>query len=281
MIIDAHVHISIYKNNANSLEESLVKLLEQMKQNGITHAIVIPDNVETVPSIAGLQKARELIKNHPNLFLLGSPNILHADGHNVDFFRELFSAGIIKGLKLFPGHEPLYPNDTRCDPYYELLEKLDYPIVFHTGDISADPTITNPAQYNDPKYIVEVAKKYPQLKVIITHYFWPEIEYCYQTTKNIPNIYFELAGCGDGEVLEACGGIEKMREVLKKTIHDRPDKVIFGTDWPMCDSKEKSGFLLHKELVRSLDLSQEVEEMIFFKNAIRIYTLRSLNCEFF
>ena len=127
-------------------------------------------------------------------------------------------------------------------------------MVIHTGDHSQDPNITNPLQYNDPKYAVDIAKKYPKLKVVITHYYWPKIDYCYEVTKDIANIYFELAACADDGVIEASGGIEKMRQILKQTIQDRPDKVIYGTDWPLCDFDYKSGFAHHIELVQSLVL---------------------------
>lgn len=273
MIIDAHVHLSIYQDNAKTLEEALKLLLSQMKQNGITHTIIIPDNIENSPKIADLTKAKKLIKGHNNLFLLGSPQIIQRGSSEIENYRKLLENGIIKGIKLFPGHDPYNPTDERCQPYYALLEKLNYPVVIHTGDISSDPNIKNPRQYNDPKYIVEIANKYPLLKVVITHYYFPRIEYCYKITKNTPNIYFEIAGLADGEVIQACDGIEKIRKVLKKTIDDRPEKVIYGTDWPMCDWNNKSGFVHHIELIKSLGLSQETEEMIFNKNAINIYKL--------
>lgn len=273
MIIDAHTHILIYNNNAESLDEVYKNLILTMKENGVDYAIIIPDNLENQTSDADLTKLRQLIKDNNKMFLLGSPQIIQRGSTEINTYRQLLKDGIIKGIKLFPGHDPYNPTDERCHPYYQLLQELDYPLVIHTGEVSSNPKISNPSIYNDPKYIVEVAKQYPKLKVIISHYYWPKLDYCYETTKNTQNIYFELAACGDEEVIEACGGIDKMRKVLKTTISDRPDKVIFGTDWPMCDSKTKSGFAHHIELVKSLDLSKETEELIFSQNAIRIYHL--------
>jgi predicted TIM-barrel fold metal-dependent hydrolase len=246
MIIDAHVHISLYEDNAKDLLESRDLLLAQMKANGIDYAIVIPDNLENLSDIADLEKAIELTRGHKEFFLLGSPQIIQRGSSEIQKYEKLLEKGIIKGIKFFPGHDPYNAADERCLPYYELLQELDYPVIFHTGDISSDPNIKDPLVYNDPKYIVEIAKKYPKLKVIITHYFWPRIEYCYKITKDSPNIYFELAGTADPEVLEKSGGIEKMKSILEKTIQDRPNQVIFGTDWPMCDVKR------HIDLVKFL-----------------------------
>lgn len=264
MIIDAHVHLSIYQDQGKSLEECLEILLKEMSKNGVTYAIVIPDNVENDPNIADLNQALKLIEGQNNLFLLGSPQIIQRGSSELEKYKGLLNKGTIKGLKFFPGHDPYYPTDERCLPYYQLCEELDAPVIFHTGENSDNP---DAAKYNDPKYIVEVARKYPNLKVIITHYFWPKIEYCYEITKDVPNIYFELAGTADKEVLEKSGGIEKMRKVLKKTIQDRPNQVIFGTDWPMCSIKD------HIELVESLNLTDEEENNIYGENAVKIYNL--------
>lgn len=269
MIIDSHVHISIYNKNACSLQGAFDLFLEEMEKNGISSAIIIPDNIEGSDNIAGLDKAIELIGEHKNLFLLGSPQIIQRGAHGFKKYGKLLEEGRIKGLKFFPGHDPYYPTDERCRPYYELCEKLYIPVLFHTGENSGDSQC---AKWNDPKYIVEVAKRYPKLKVIITHYYWPRLDYCYETTKNVPNIYFEIAALADKEVIEKSGGMKKIKEVLKKTIFDRPDKVIFGTDWPMCKIKD------HIKLVKSLELSREEEYKILWKNSAEVYRLCITGC---
>lgn len=273
MIIDAHIHISTYTGKGNSLGDSVEILLKEMGENGIDYSIVIPDNLEGNSKIADLDNTLKLIKNKKRLFTLGSPQIIQRGSSEIDKYRKLLEIGTIKGLKFFPGHDPYNAADERCLPYYELLQKLNYPIVIHTGDISSDSKITNPLDYNDPKYIVEVANQFPKLKIIIAHYYWPRIEYCYDITKNVPNIYFDISGCADDGVLKASGGIENMKAILRKTVADRPDKVIFGTDWPLCESKAKTGFKKHIDLVESLCLTDTVEELIFWKNANSIYRL--------
>ena len=264
MIIYSHMHISLYENNAASLKDALDLFLEEMKKNNLSAAIIIPDNIEGSDQIADLDKAFELIGEHKNLFVLGSPQITQRGSSEIGKYENLLEEGKIKGIKFFPGHDPYYPTDERCLPYYELCQKLDVPVLFHTGENSGDSEC---AKWNDPKYIVEIAKKYPKLKVIITHYYWPKMDYCYETTKDVPNIYFETAAMADEEVVEKSGGIEKVREILKKTITDRPEQVIFGTDWPMCKIEK------HIELVKSLGLNENVEGKIFFNNSSEVYKI--------
>lgn len=264
MIIDSHVHISLYNDNAKSLQEAFDVFLKEMEKNGISGAIIIPDNIEDSGSIADLDKAIELIGERKNLFLLGSPQIIQRGSSELEKYRNLLEEGKIKGLKFFPGHNPYYPTDKRCWPYYELCQVLDAPVLFHTGENSGD---SDCARWNDPKYIVEVAEKYPKLKVIITHYYWPKLDYCYEITKDVPNIYFELAALADAEVIKKSGKIGKIKKILRKTISDRPDNVIFGTDWPMCKIKE------HIELVKSLGLGEDIENKVFWRNSKEAYKL--------
>ncbi len=264
MIIDSHIHISIFEGNAKNLEEAYALLLKDMENNEVDFAIVIPDNIENSPEVADLDKAISLIKENKKLFLLGSPQIVQRGSSEVAKYEELIKDGAIKGIKLFPGHDPYYPTDERCRPYYELCQNLGVPILFHTGENSGDSEC---AKWNDPKYIVEIAKNYPDLKIIIAHYFWPRMDYCYEITKDISNIYFDIAAMADDEVIEKSGGMEKIKNILKKTIDNGSDKVIFGTDWPMCKIES------HINLIKSLNLGAEIEDRIFYKNAVKLYKL--------
>ena len=148
MIINSHVHISLYENNADSLEAALTALLNDMAKNGISYAIVIPDNLEKLPSIADLDKAIDLIKGRNNFFLLGSPQIIQRGASEIAKYKELIKNKTIKGIKFFPGHDPYYPTDERCQPYYSLCEKLEVPVIFHTGENSGDNECANGTTLN-------------------------------------------------------------------------------------------------------------------------------------
>jgi len=161
-------------------------------------------------------------------------------------------------------NDPYYPTDKRCLPYYELCDKLGVPILFHTGENSGDSECS---KWNDPKYIVKIAKKHPDLKIIIAHYYWPKMDYCYEAAKDIKNIFFDIAAMTDDEVVEMSGGTGKVRNILEKTISNGSDKVIFGTDWPMGKTEN------HINLIKSLNLKKDIEDKIFYKNAIKLYRL--------
>lgn len=265
-IIDAHVHISSYQGSAKTLQDARDQLVSTMSKHGVVAAVVIPDNIIGEPHIADLTRARELIANRPNLLLLGSPLILTEDTLGPAGYEQLMREKVIRGLKFFPGHDAYYANDPRCYPYLKAADTAGCPVVFHTGENSRN---TKLGQYNDPALIVKVARDFPTLKVVITHYCWPRMEYCYETTKGLPNIYFETAAMADPEVVETSGGPEIVKTILRRTIADNPDRVLFGTDWPMCRVED------HIRLIDSLGLDPETAERVFYGNAARLYGINS------
>jgi predicted TIM-barrel fold metal-dependent hydrolase len=262
MIIDAHIHLPVVKKGFN-FEKAKNKLLSDMKKNKVDYAIIIPDNIHG-SAIGDLDVSLKLIKNERRLFLLGTIDIRKEGKEWIKKLDLLFKKRKIKGIKIFPGHDPIYPTDKRLIPVYKLCIKYDYPIVIHTGWNSNH---SEAAKYNNPKYIIKIAKKFPKLKIIIAHYFWPEVEYCYKITRGFKNIYFDTSGLADDEVIKETG-LDKIKKVLEQSIRDNSESVLFGTDYAMCDIKK------HIKLINSLKISKEDREKVFWKNAHKLFKLK-------
>ena len=263
MIIDSHLHISYLDGDKKDLFDVKKELLASMNKFGINYSIAIPDNVPN-PQCADTDTLFEIIKDDEPFFIMGTVDLVKDISKQIAELEKLITAKRICAIKLFPGHDPFYPNDKRCQPIYELCVKHDIPIVFHTGANTGD---TDCAKYNDPKYMVEIAKKYPDIKIVIAHFFWPKMNYCYELTKDLNNIYYDTSAMADDEVIESSGGWDKVVEVLKKTVSIKPDNVMFGTDWPMCPVDK------HIRLIKNLKLDPKIEEKIFFLNAVNLYKL--------
>jgi len=71
----------------------------------------------------------------------------------------------------------------------------------------------------------------------------------------------------DDEVIRQTG-FQKIQKVLTETSRERPDNVLFGTDYAACDMEK------HIELVNSLKISNADKERIFWENALRLFRLR-------
>lgn len=167
MIIDSHLHISYVGEKKKNLFDVKSELLESMKKFGITHSIVIPDNVPN-PQCADTETMFKIIDGDKQFFSMGTINIFQDVKKQIVNLESLITAKKICAIKLFPGHDPFYPTDEKCQPVYKLCVKYNIPVVFHTGVNTGD---NDCAKYNDPKLIVEVAEKYPSLKIVIAHFF--------------------------------------------------------------------------------------------------------------
>ena len=261
MKIDSHVHLPVVSEN-RTLEQSKQVLLSDLDRHQVDYAIVIPDNVPGSP-IGDVETCLNLLEGEQRLFMLGTIDVERQGEEWLHALEDMAKNRRIVGMKIFPGHDPIYPTDSRLSPVYQFCQTYGLPMVIHTGWNSNQPEV---ARYNDPKYIVQVAERYPSLSIVIAHYFWPEVEYCYHLTHSYPNILYDTSGLADDEVIRETG-LDRITKVLKDTLAVSPDRVLFGTDYAMCDIQ------CHVDLVCSLSLSEEEEEGVLWKNAVRVFGL--------
>jgi uncharacterized protein len=259
-IFDAHMHLP-YTEEINGLDNSLEILKKEMKSNDIYGGIIIPDNIKN-SGIGDLTTLLGLLKNEKNLFLLGTVHLnIDPIEEKISEINTLFKNNKIVGFKIFPGHDPIYPTDKRYIPFIKLCLEYKKPLVIHTGINSEKDN--DCSKYNDPKYIEEIAIKYPNLKIIVVHYFWPKLDYCYNKLITFPNIYFDIAALADKEVIDITGE-ENIVRVLEKTPANR---IIYGTDYAMCSMET------HINLIKGLKFTDKEKEDIFFNNALKTYEI--------
>jgi predicted TIM-barrel fold metal-dependent hydrolase len=264
MKIDCHLHLPV-RDDLKTLADKKRLLLEELNKNSIDYGIVIPDNLQE-SAIGNLSECLKLFSDESKIFLLATVNILYDPVSSIKEFEDLLKGREIVALKIFPGHDKHYPNDKRLEPFYELCIRYNTPFVIHTGWNSGNPEA---GKWNDPKYIVKIAQRCNKLNIIIAHYFWPEVDYCYRITRGFNNIYFDTSGLADKEVVEATGK-DKIKEILEKTIADNPRSVLLGSDYGACNIRD------HIQLIESLDIKDEWKEGIFYKNAIEVFNLTKI-----
>lgn len=259
LIIDCHRHLSITEEN-ETYEDAAKALLLDMEKNGVSRSVIIADNVEE-SGTADIETLFRIFDSHEEILLMGAINPFDQPEDKLARIEKLILEKKIIGLKLYNGHDKIYPTDQRCFSTYELCNKYGIPVMMHTGANSGD---SEAAKFNDPKMIVEIAKKFPKLKIVISHFYWPRLEYCYKVTKNTSNIFFDTSALADKEVIDESGGVQKVKSVLEKTIHDRNDSILFGTDYRMCKTKD------HIDLINSLEITDDLKDRIFSKNFLDI-----------
>lgn len=134
--------------------------------------------------------------------------------------------------------------------------QYNVPVLFHSG--------WDNCEYADVSLVAEVARRYPDLKLVCCHCFYPKIEKCMQLIP-FQNVFFDISSVTDD--------LKKISEIsygIKKLIAAAPTRIIFGSDYPCCNQWE------HIEFVRGLKLEKAIEDLVFWRNAQSIFRLREL-----
>jgi predicted TIM-barrel fold metal-dependent hydrolase len=259
MIIDSHLHLPGVREG-KALADSRKELLQELRKSNVDYAILIPDN-KPISEIGSLDEVLGLVEHDRNLYVMGTIDIRKRNYMcQTRKLADLFQTGKIVAAKIFPGHDPIYPTDKRLTPLYELCVRHDLPVVIHTGG-------KKQSKYNDPKFVVKIAEKHPELKIVIAHYFFPWVEYCHEITKPYKSIYFDTSGLADDEVIAATG-LNKIKSILTLTAKEHPNNIVFGTDYAQCSIRK------HIALIESLPITSESKAKIFSTNSIRLFKLR-------
>ena len=156
-----------------------------------------------------------------------------------------------KGVKLHPYYQDFVVDEERMFPFYEEITANGLVLVMHTGYDIGFPRddIAGPAR------IKRVIERFPELKIIATHMgaweMWDEVGELLLGCRLYIDISFSLQYLG--------------REEARKMILSHPaDRVLFGSDSPWACQDEVV------EMLRGLDLGEEIERRIFRGNALEL-----------
>ena len=170
MIIDVHTHINNYhEDRVKSIDDCLNQLTDTMLENKVDYSLVLTSYKvnEHRPSTKSVVEA---IKGRKNLGVVSGISYLHYNHLDIIEISDYLQRGLIKALKLYPGYEPFYPNDSRLKLVYDMAIQHDVPVMFHSGDTYAP---TGKVKYSHPIHIDDLAVDYPDLKIVICHVWKP------------------------------------------------------------------------------------------------------------
>lgn len=262
MYIDFHTHAFADKIAEKAMRQlsqtasvkpytdgTLKGLKEKMRSGGINAAVVLP--IATKPSQHEvLNKWAADINGKDGIYAFGS---VHPDGDDAVSYLEKIKGSGLHGIKLHPDYQNFFVEDEKVFPIYEKCAELGLTILFHGGSDPFSPDVI----HAKAEGFLKIYENFPKLTMIIAHlggmYCWNKVE---RLLAGLPgNIYFDLAFTA-GEI----GENQLMRIILKHGA----DRILLGSDCPWDDPTNEI------EMVKRLRLTQEENELIFYKNAARL-----------
>ena len=269
-IIDNHVHLSTYPKSRARIEE----LERSMTENRIDVAIALAAYFPRKTGSISNEQILSLTNGYDNIVVFGS---LDAENHlqkGVSELERLLLEDQIVGIKLYPGYQFVYPNDQKLDEVYELATKFEVPVMFHSGLAYKSP---GGIRFSRPIYFDDVADKFPELRIVISHLGDPDIRQATAVAHKNPNVYLDFSGLVSNTTKNQ-GRSEKWKrkneEYIVKTIADvfvdlmGTEKIIFGTDWPI--SSHKAYLSLVDSLEERLDLDSREKKQILSGNILKV-----------
>lgn len=264
MIIDCHTHLNNYhEERVVSIEQCLDNLQQEMDENNVDYAMVLSSYKVTEhrpPTSRVVEATRDLDR----IFVVAGVSITHYKERDLREISEYLEQGLVKGLKLYPGYEPFYPYDPRCQVVYDLALEYDVPVMIHTGDTYSPK---GKLRFSHPLNVDDVAVDFPSLKIVICHIGNPWIRDCMEVVYKNANVYADVSGLVLGNFQE------KFERYMLEQVHEmilyagEPQYLLYGTDWPICSMRS------YLKFVNSLELSDKGREQIMWRTTARLFKI--------
>ena len=269
MIIDSHAHIGkILKFNMKTED-----LLYSMEKYGVDFSLF--SNIEGAEfSHSGIKvpffltkKQNKLLKNSiaearkaPDKLGVLIWCKLHSESPDNEF-RQLIkdNRDIIYGLKFHPFHSLTSPDSDNAEPFYEIAEEFNLPVVSHTGGCELAMS----------EHLYRAAEKHPDINFVMVHMdLGTDNRDALEYLGMLPNLY------GDTTWVPVKTTLEAIRRYGSK-------KMLFGTDNPI-DGKDT--LLTNKTGDRSIyqEYFNELRDMItpdeyddlMYRNAQKLFGIQ-------
>ena len=261
MIFVNHCHV--FPPSMKS-EGTLDVLVKTMRACSIDRAVAFaPFEERTPPSIGDPNEW--LIRNLPSYpEIVGFACINPLSRNSVEKLEKAWSQGLL-GVKLHPPIQRFRINDSKAYSFYSKAQELGVILDFHTGVHG-----WRLMEYR-PLLLDDVAYAFPDLKIIIEHVGGRGLyDEALALLLNKRNVYAGISSCLNEETHKAwyigTEGVEELADLIGE------DRLIYGTDFPcICSCGDQYGpNRRHLNILRDLELEEEVYEVIIYKNAERV-----------
>jgi uncharacterized protein len=275
-IVNAHVHmielekmveaspdlampadIAVFQDLETTLPMLLPEtLIAQMDEAGVTKSVLYA--VEAPIVYATNEYVHALCKGYPDR-LIGFGSVRPDDPNAPETLERAVKDLGLQGLKLHPPLQNFFPNDEAMFPVYAKCVELNIPVVFHVGTTPFG-ALVKLSQAN-PLLIDDIAVRFPDLRIMLTHLGTLWHNEAFMVVEKNPNVFIDTAAY-----------VSEIETILTPDIVRRigPDKIIFGTDYPMPYAGEVHRMKDFVDCIRGLPLDQSVLEGIFAGNFERL-----------
>ncbi|NKB68777.1 MAG: amidohydrolase family protein [Candidatus Latescibacteria bacterium] len=146
----------------------------------------------------------------------------------------------LQGIKLLSMYAGFFPHDERLDPLWEYATQHHLPVLLHTGTTFVSQA---PLECTLPRHIDAVARRFPQVKIIMAHLGHPYEGECVVVIRKHPNVYADVSALHYRP-------FQFYHSLMLVQEYGVWDKLLFGSDYPFTtiDASIEGLFSLNKML---------------------------------
>ena len=96
----------------------------------------------------------------------------------------------LKGIKLLPMYAGFYPHDPQLDPLWRYASDHHLPVLLHAGTTFVSQA---PLDCTLPRHLDEVARRFPEVKIVMGHLAHPYEAECAVVIRKHPNLYADVS----------------------------------------------------------------------------------------
>jgi len=192
----------------------------------IDHAVILGfESAKLGASIDAAEVAGH-VQRDPHKFL-GFVGIDPTIGKPVKRLDQALEMGLV-GVTISPAAQGIHPTDTRAMALYEACEQRGVPVHFDTANtIARDACL----EFSEPAKLDEVARTFPDLKMVIASVGEPWVEQCIALMSKHPTVFGDLSSL-------AARPWQLYTTLVMAHQRDAIGQVLFGSGFPFCKPQD-------------------------------------------
>lgn len=235
----------------------LEDIILDMDKAGVDVAVIVAVDADTtyhyrLPN----ELIAEAVRNYPDR-LIGFAGV---DPHKgllaVDEVKRSVEELGLTGLKFISHLHEMPPNDPRMYPILAEAQRLNIPVLFHTGVHFHEGARL---KYCRPEYLDDVAIDFPDLKIIAAHFGFPWFYEALSVVQKNSNLYFNIAGWAPRRIPEY---------VIKMMNGPLSGRALLGSDFPLISRSR-----IMKEL-RELPIKESTLQKVISENPAAVLGIK-------
>jgi predicted TIM-barrel fold metal-dependent hydrolase len=218
----------------------------------------------------GVAGTLALARAVPGLLAIGVADPTRTDADHLHRVETILATKQVRALKGYLGYLHHGPDHPGYRPYYELAERYQLPVIFHTGDTYSPRAKLRFAQ---PLLVDDVAVDHPKVKFVLAHLGNPWLTDAAEVVYKNVNVWADLSGLVVGDAASFAAEerqemLEETRQALRRAFRyaERPNRFLYGSDWPLAPMAAYRAFI-------AAAIPELYHAMIFQDNACNLFRL--------